>query len=455
LTTEGVVSWEFAPSFDAAHRAALESGKPLVYVSPPAGWALAPLLDRLPIGDATGGPAILILAPDPTDAADLSGSLGWIAALRPLLSSQGAARTERLLRAGAVRTLVTTPGTALALARKAALKLETVRHVVVGWPEGMLALEDGPALEAVLAEAHEAQRLIVTADERDPVLADFLTRHTHRAPVAVASRAPAPDERAAGARYVVVDDQRRHAAVRDLLDQKNPARALIWDPLPSRFGRWIELARDPAVRVLTDPGDERVEVAIATDLVSREVLAALAAVADDVVVLVRAGQMSYLRRLVRTLRAAPTVGEPDRARDRAAHARRRIRDRLDQGGLDAELMTLAPLFDEHDPAVVAAAALALLRPTMAPTDEAVETALTAAWVRVFVTAGRKDQMRPADLVGALVNAVGLAKDHVGKIEIRDAFSLVEVRADDADRAVRGLTGATIRGKRIAARLDRK
>jgi ATP-dependent RNA helicase DeaD len=81
--------------------------------------------------------------------------------------------------------------------------------------------------------------------------------------------------------------------------------------------------------------------------------------------------------------------------------------------------------------------------------------MTAAWVRVFVTAGRKDHARPADLVGALVNGVGLAKDHVGKIEIRDAFSLVEVRADDAERAVRGLTGATIRGKRIAARLDRK
>jgi hypothetical protein len=55
----------------------------------------------------------------------------------------------------------------------------------------------------------------------------------------------------------------------------------------------------------------------------------------------------------------------------------------------------------------------------------------------------------------LVNGAGLARDHVGKIEIRDAFSLVDVRADDADRAVRGLTGATIRGKRIAARPDRK
>jgi ATP-dependent RNA helicase DeaD len=456
LKTEGPVSWEFAPTFDAAHRAALEAGKPLIYVCPPAGWALAPLLDRLPAEAPPG--AVLVLAPDATDSSDLSGSLGWIAALRPLCSSQGMARTERLLRAGAVRTLVATPADALALARRAALKLEAVRQVVIAWPESMLALGDAPALEAVLADARGSQRLIVTADDRDPTLADFLTRHAHRAPTLVAARPPDAEARAGAARFAIVDDQRRQASVRDLLDQRNPSAALIWDPLPSRFGRWMELARDPAVRVATDPGEARVELAVATDLVSREVLAALQAVAEEVVVLVRAGQLSYLRRLAAVLRPAPLVGEPDRARDRAADARRLVRDRLMAGNLDAELMTLAPLFDEYDPALVAAALLARLRPHTPPataTDETAETASSAAWVRVLVTAGRKDRIRAADLVGALANAVGLAKDDVGRIDIRDAFSLVEVRAHQADRAIRGLTGATIRGKRIAARPDRK
>jgi ATP-dependent RNA helicase DeaD len=364
-------------------------------------------------------------------------------------------RTDRLVRRGAARTLVATPTEAVALVRSAALKLEAVRYLVIGWPESMLAMGDGPALEAVLADAREAQRLVVTTDERDPALADFLTRHAHRAPVAVASRPPAAGERLDPARYVVVADQWRHTAVRDVLDQKNPERALIWDPLPSRFGRWIELARDPAVEVRTDPGEDRVELAIATDLVSREVLAGLNAIAGDVVVLARPGQLPYLRRLAAPLRPAPIVGEADRVRDRAARARRRLRDRLAQGGLDAELMTVAPLLDEYDPALLAAAALGLAPRDTDEADETAESVESAAWVRVFVTAGRKDQVRPADLVGALVNGAGLAKDHVGRIEIRQAFSLVEVRADDAERAVRGLTGATIRGRRIAARPDRK
>jgi len=71
-----------------------------------------------------------------------------------------------------------------------------------------------------------------------------------------------------------------------------------------------------------------------------------------------------------------------------------------------------------------------------------------------VSAGRRERLRAGDLVGALLNAVGLAKDDVGRIEIREGFALVDVRADEAERAVRGLNGATLRGSRIVARLDR-
>ena len=81
--------------------------------------------------------------------------------------------------------------------------------------------------------------------------------------------------------------------------------------------------------------------------------------------------------------------------------------------------------------------------------------LATAWVRVHVNAGRRDQLRPGDLVGALLNAVGLMKEDIGRIELREAFTLVDVRAEEAERAVRGLTGTTLRGRRIAARLDRR
>jgi hypothetical protein len=72
-----------------------------------------------------------------------------------------------------------------------------------------------------------------------------------------------------------------------------------------------------------------------------------------------------------------------------------------------------------------------------------------------VSAGRRDQLRPGDLVGALLHGAGLSKDQVGRIDLREGFALVDVRASEAERALAGLNGATIRGRRIAARIDRR
>lgn len=440
------MSWTFAPSFDPAHRAALESGKPLVYVCPPAGWALAPLLHRLPAG-GTEGPAVLVLVPEPSDAADVGAVAGAVPPLAPLHVLSGGARADRLLRRAAVHTLVATPRDALQMVRRAALKLPALRHLVVAWPEAMLALGDAPALDALLAEAHDAQRLVVTADEQDPALGDFLARHAHRAPIAVAARLPV--EPSGPARYVVVDDARRPTVARAVLDQLDPEGAIVWDPDASRHARYADLARDASVRVVSDPGATPAALAVAADLPSPDALDALRAVARDVVVLVRGSQLGYLARAAHPLRPLRVASEADAAHDRAFAARRRLRERLAQGGLDAELLTLAPLFDEFDPALVAAAALSL-----PPADGAVDDA-PAARVRLFVSAGRQDGVRPSDVVGALVNGVGIPKDAVGRIEIRDTSTLVEIRADAADRAVRGLNGATLRGRRVSVRPDRR
>ena len=440
------MSWEFDPPFDAAHRAALEAGKPLLYVCPPAGWALVPLLARLPAprGD---GPTVLVLAPDSPDVADVGAAVRSQDALQPSHAVTGGARTDRLLRTTPFHTLVATPADVLQLARRAVLKLDQIRHLVVAWPEVMATLGHDTTLETVLAETREAQRLIVTTDERHDALHDFLTRHAHRAPTLIAAAPPAAPTLTA--RYAVVEEGRRGHAVRELLDQVNPERAFVWDPVPGRADRWAALAADPTVRVGSDPGDDPVALAIATDLVSAAALSALAAAAADVIVLVRAGQQPYFERLVRTSRPFRLPSEADRARDRALELRSRVRARLGEGGLDGELLTLAPLFDEHDPALVAAAALALAGLEPEPRSE------TPAFVRLFVTVGKRDGARPADLVGALLNEVGLPKTSVGRIEIRDAFTLIEVRAEDADRAVRGLTGTTVRGRRVTARPERR
>jgi ATP-dependent RNA helicase DeaD len=75
-------------------------------------------------------------------------------------------------------------------------------------------------------------------------------------------------------------------------------------------------------------------------------------------------------------------------------------------------------------------------------------------VRVFVGAGREGGIRPGDLVGAITNEAGIDPRLIGAIQIADRFSLVELPDGIADRVVKALRGATIRGHKVLVRRDR-
>ena len=74
-------------------------------------------------------------------------------------------------------------------------------------------------------------------------------------------------------------------------------------------------------------------------------------------------------------------------------------------------------------------------------------------VRVYIAAGRKVGMRPADLVGAIANEANINPRGIGDIEIADGFSLVELPARDAAVVIQALRGATLRGRKVTVRLD--
>jgi ATP-dependent RNA helicase DeaD len=160
---------------------------------------------------------------------------------------------------------------------------------------------------------------------------------------------------------------------------------------------------------------------------------------------------------LRSIAAATPLALPsgaDRARDRGAALRERVAARLAAGTVDPELALLDPLFEQFDPAEVAAALLAVLGSGASEASGPVADASPAARVKLFVTIGKKDRAAAKDLVGALLREVGLAKGDLGRVEVRETFSLVEVAAPVAAQAARRLSGVTIRGRRVLARLDR-
>ncbi len=160
--------------------------------------------------------------------------------------------------------------------------------------------------------------------------------------------------------------------------------------------------------------------------------------------------------------------------DIAARRRDRFKDSIlqviDEGSLDAYLRMVDELIaaspgDEgdggekatHDPRLIAAAAFKLLEvPDTAPEQsvneppalEADGLGVEQGMVRIFVSAGRRQNVRPQDLVGAIANEAGLRGQEIGVIDIYDDSSFVEVPQRAADRVIIALRGTTLRGQRV-------
>jgi len=76
------------------------------------------------------------------------------------------------------------------------------------------------------------------------------------------------------------------------------------------------------------------------------------------------------------------------------------------------------------------------------------------YARLFIGAGRRAGIRPADLVGAITNEAGIASRDLGAIEIADAFSLVDVPAESAEHIITVMKRASLRGNKVLIRRDR-
>jgi hypothetical protein len=407
-----------------------ERSRHVVLVTVPEVGRSAAVWDLVNPGLAPGvsqtGPGVVVICADHEQAAE------WAAAAPAEYRAHavtGLTRSAALIKEGRAGLVAGAAADLSALVARSVLKLAAVDTILIAWPETF-----SDSLDALLAEAPEARRIVLSWNP--PALGDFLERHARRAEV-VGDLPLDPDGKplspVCSARYVVVPGTRRRAAVRDVLDAARAARPYVWS------GDSVSAPAGGA------------DVVVCDALPTREELTVLATIGKPVLV-ITSSQLPYLKAVaaVTPLGLTPAA---DRAQDRNAALRERISERLERGEVDAELALLEPLFEKWDPAEVAAALLALSRQPSAVSDDDVVSAPADQWVKVFVNVGKKDRAGPKDLVGALIKEVGLEKAQIGRIDMRESFALVEVAPSAAETVVRRMTGVTIKGKRVTAKVD--
>ena len=68
--------------------------------------------------------------------------------------------------------------------------------------------------------------------------------------------------------------------------------------------------------------------------------------------------------------------------------------------------------------------------------------------RLFLNLGKKDHIRPNDIVGAIAGETGVPGHSIGGIDIFDNFSFVDVPTKDAAHVIDVMNTNTIKGKAV-------
>jgi ATP-dependent RNA helicase DeaD len=453
-----------------AREAGVTRGQNAVYVMPH-DWAsiaqfLAPLLERVEDGREL---QLLIITPDADVAAAVTAAAVKLTGGRDIgiVAATSAKRAARLIKLKPAQVVAGAPDTLVELLKTAAIKLAGVRSVCIAWADELLAQGATPALETVMTEApKDAGRTIVTA-EVTPAIEELLERYARRArrvaaPIAESDQ-PMPVE------YVTVSTHSRLASLRRLLDETDPASALVFVRDGSSRVEVTDLlaalgysgdASPIRVGLTAAPGTDTV---ILFDLpASREELREAAGSSRRTIALIQPRQLGSLRALTAGGALKPiTLAESGaHARTRDALIRAELRSALSAGQFGRELLSLEPLLDDFDGIEIAAAALQLLEKERA--DRAATPAATAtpsrqrepqSMVGLFVNVGSRDGARPADIVGAIASHPGVTSGDIGRVDVRESHTTVEVAAGVADLVIEKLTGSSIRGRRAVARRD--
>lgn len=89
-----------------------------------------------------------------------------------------------------------------------------------------------------------------------------------------------------------------------------------------------------------------------------------------------------------------------------------------------------------------------------PSGTEMPSPLTPRLQTLCIGGGRKDKIRPGDILGALTGDAGLSANQVGRIEIADRLSYVALDADIAARTLVRLRAGRIKGRRFRVELIR-
>ena len=169
-------------------------------------------------------------------------------------------------------------------------------------------------------------------------------------------------------------------------------------------------------------------------------------------------EFRQLKQVEREIRQRIVRGQLPSAADILERQREIIKHRviktLEQDAFADYHPIVADLSLDYDPLDIAAAALKLFQEgfkevvELETQSQSTSSGAEAGMVRLFVNAGRDNNIRPEDIVRTFAGEADIPGSSIGLIKIYSNFSFVEVPEDVAERVVSAMQGNRIKGIKI-------
>ncbi len=467
-----------------------------------------PMLQRLDL--ALNEVQALVLAPTRELAIQVaeafhtySKHLGRVSVL-PIYGGQPIDRQQQRLQRG-VHVVVGTPGRIMDHLRRGTLRLENVRMVALDEADEMLRMGFLEDVEWILSQAPEQRQIALFSATLPPEIRRIASRYLKN-PVMVEIERRTLTVPAIEQRYLNVYGPQKLEALTRILETEPTTAVLVFtrmktsaaelaDKLDTRgyaveamHGDMGQIQRESALRRFRSG---QVEIVVATDVAARGL--DVDRISHVVNYDMPHDVESYVHRIGRTGRAGRTgvailfvaprerrmlqdierftkqrilpmkmPSQADVAARRVAMFKESIRKTLAEEDLELYLTLVEELAEEQgiDMAEIAAAAARLARGDK-PFDVEMEPPprevppTEGGMVRIFISAGSRAGVRPADIVGAIANEAGVPGKAIGAIDIYDIFTFVEVPEQYREQVLERMSKATIRGRAVDVRVAKQ
>ncbi len=403
-----------------------------------------------------------------------------------------------------VHVVVGTPGRVMDHMRRGTLRLDAVRFLVLDEADEMLRMGFIEDVEWILSQVPEGRCTALFSATMPPEIARVAQKHLKQPEVVEVERktltVPTIEQR-----FVALVPPQKLEALTRILETEETDGVLVFartkvevaelaEKLQARghaveamHGDMSQPLREAVIRRLKSG---QVDVVIATDVAARGL--DVDRISHVVNYDIPSDVETYVHRIGRTGRAgrqgvavlfvAPRERrmlqeierytrqriEPMKVPSQAAVAARRVAlfkesviKEIEKGELDLYMALVEEIASEgnYDVAEIAAAAARLARADQ-PLEVVVEPPAEAqsppegGMVRLFIAAGRRSGVRPADIVGTIANVADVPGRLIGAIDIYDHFTFVEIPAELRDQVLDAMQHATLRGRPVDVRIAR-